>query len=229
MKLNSNYLKKIGIVLILIISFAFIYYFNLTHYLSFPWIKQHRDFLMQYVVDHYSRSVFLYISFYIIATALALPATFILTMIGGFLFGVLHGMLYVNIGATCGATIAFLISRYLLREWIQRRYHDQFLLLNNELKKYGYIYLLGMRCIIFLPFFIANIVAGITRVSVWNFIWTTSIGIIPIGLLYVYAGRQFAYINSIDDVMSWRTMSALIIISILLLLSLAVRIKQKEK
>lgn len=218
--------KRLITLLILIAGIYALWYFNLTQYMSLDWIQAHRDYLLCMVHEHYVLSVLAYIGFYIVATVFALPGTFIITMLGGFLFNVFPGILYINIGATLGATGAFLAARYVVGVWVQRNYQQQLYKINKQIKEYGYYYFLLSRLIIVLPFFLVNLAAGLTRVPVKTFMWTTSMGIIPASTVYAYAGRHLMHITSARDLLTWQTILAFVLLTLLFLLPVLMRRKK---
>jgi uncharacterized membrane protein YdjX (TVP38/TMEM64 family) len=155
-----------------------------------------------------------YIGIYIVVVALSIPGATILTLGGGFLFGVLWGVIYVNAGATTGATLAFLFCRYVAGEWVQNKYQDKLNNFNRELSKNGYRYLLALRLVPVFPFFLINICAGLTKIPLRTFVWTTSLGILPGSLVYAFAGSQLSAIESVEDIFSAKILSAFILLAL---------------
>ena len=148
--------------------------------------------------------------------ALSIPGATILTLAAGFLFG-FFGIIYVNIGATIGAILAFLVARYLLGNWLQKRYGERFVSFNKEIAENGYNYLLTLRFIPLFPFFLVNIFAGITRIPLMTYVWTTMVGIAPASFVYIYAGRQLGAIDKPGDILSGQIMLAFVLLGLLAL------------
>lgn len=148
----------------------------------------------------------------------SLPFASLLTLSGGFFFGITAGVLYANIGATIGATCGFLLVRYLLYDIIRKKYAYYVQKINRAIQKNGVWYLLLLRLIAFIPFPIANAAISLTDVSLFDFVWTTSIGIVPVSLIYAYAGRQLSTLTSITDVFSMTVLLAFIFFAFLTLL-----------
>lgn len=171
--------KKIILLVLCIGIIIGIRFSPLAHYLTFENFQYHKESLRQMVANRYLFSSLLYIIIYFVSVTLSLPGAAILTMVGGFLFGVLPAIVYVNIAATTGAVGAFLVSRYLLGTFFQQRYGKHLLRFNRELETHGYSYLLMLRLIPVFPFFLINIVAGLTKIPLRMFFWTTALGIIP--------------------------------------------------
>jgi uncharacterized membrane protein YdjX (TVP38/TMEM64 family) len=160
--------------------------------------------------------------------ALSIPGATILTLTAGFLFG-FFGIIYVNIGATIGAILAFLVARYLIGDWIQKRYGERFASFNREIAENGYNYLLTLRFIPLFPFFLVNIFAGITRVPLITYAWTTMVGIVPASFVYIYTGRQLGSIDHPGDILSWQIMLALVLLGLLVLSPVLIKKVMKKK
>jgi uncharacterized membrane protein YdjX (TVP38/TMEM64 family) len=172
--------------------------------LSFENLKREQTVLLEWVQQHSVLSVAAFIAFYILVTAASIPGGAVLTMAGGSVFGALATTIYVNIGATTGAVLAFLAARYLLGSWIQAKYGAQLLSFNREMDRNGARYLLGLRLLPVFPFFLINLLAGLTRVPVGTFLWTTAVGIIPGTAVYAFAGQELAAIGSPAEILSLR-------------------------
>ena len=107
-----------------------------------------------------------------------------------------------NIGATLGATISFLIARYIFKKIIHDHFGPKLQTFNHELQEYGHLYLLGLHFFPITPFFILNLLAGVTHVSLWTFVWTTIVGVSPAFCIYSYFGQGLTSINNVTDIIS---------------------------
>jgi Uncharacterized conserved protein len=199
---------------VLLSVLAFIY-FDLTTYLSLDAVKTHRDRLLQLTETYYPLAVTTFIATYIVQTACSLPGATVMTLLGGFLFGSVFGMLYVNLGATTGATLAFLAARYLLQGWVQRTFGDRLAALQDGFARNAFSYLLTLRLIPLFPFFVVNLLSGLTGVNTRTYMAATSLGIIPGSLVYTYAGSQLSSINSLSEIASPRVVLALTFLGLL--------------
>lgn len=202
------YYKKIIFLILIILTGIALQFSGIANYFSFETLKENRDWLLTEAQAHSTLAPLLYILTYIFIVAFSLPVAAPLTLIGGFLFGVISATIYTNIGATLGATILFLLFRYFLGNQVQERYRSQLATFNTNLERYGANYVLLARLVIVFPFFMVNILAGLTRIPVITFIWTTSLGIIPGTAVYAYAGKQIGSINSLADIFSWQVIVA---------------------
>jgi uncharacterized membrane protein YdjX (TVP38/TMEM64 family) len=143
----------------------------------------------------------------------SLPGATIMTLAGGFLYTFFIGALYVNVGATAGATLAFLFARYIAGKSLQEKYGGRLEKFNSELDRNGWSYLLTLRFIPVFPFFLINIFAGLTKIPLRTFVWTTSVGIFPGSLIYAYAGQQLGDIGSVKDIFSGRVLLAFLLLA----------------
>lgn len=225
--LYKKYRNRFMMGLVFVIIILLMRIFHITDYLTIEQFKNNRINIKLMVDHNYLASVIIYILAYVTVVSLSIPLAAVLTIISGFLFGVIYGAIYSNIGATIGATIAFLVVRYILGDFIQERYLARLENFNKEIELHGAWYLLAIHVITLVPFFVVNTLAGLTRMSIWTFIWTTLIGVIPGSLLYAYAGRKLMTIESIKEIFS---PEIIIIFSILFALSIvAVFLKKISK
>lgn len=221
--------KKILLVILIITIIIVIRGMGWHQYLTFENLKKNKDSLQHSVSEYYVMSAILFITIYIIVTGFSIPGATILTLSAGFLFGAIFGTIYVNIGATVGATIAFLFSRYLIGDWVQKKYKEKLAKFNKELEVNGYGYLLTLRFIPIFPFFLINIFAGLTKISVKTFIWTTSVGILPGSFVYAFAGSQLTYIESPRDIVSGKIIIAFVLLGLFAILPVIIRHARNRK
>ncbi len=195
--------KKMVTTFLLLALMMFLGYFFVKNFITLEIINEQRDRLLAAVEDHYWLSVFVFIIAYIIVVISSFPLAALMTILSGFLFGVLWGIIFTNISATIGAILSFLIFRYFLGNAIQERYQERLVRFNENIQRYGARYLLTIHFLVIVPFFIINSLAALTKISLWTFMWTTAIGIIPSSIIYTYAGSKLSTITSINDIMSW--------------------------
>ncbi|HXF94275.1 MAG TPA: TVP38/TMEM64 family protein [Nitrospiraceae bacterium] len=193
------------------------FYFDLDRYLTLDALKENRDRLLAFTDANFATAVGIFIATYCVVTGLSLPGAAILTLAGGFLFGSALGTVLVNIGATTGATLAFLASRYLLRDWVEQRFGSRLGPIQEGFSKNAFSYLMTLRLIPLFPFFLVNMVSGLTRVSLGTYVAATAIGIIPGSFVYAYAGRQLATINSLSEIASPNVLLAFTLLGLLAL------------
>ena len=214
---------KIITVVVIACGIGLFFYLDLGRFLSLEALKANRDQLLAFTDANYSAAVILFILLYIAVTGLSLPGAVILTLAGGFLFGSVPATLYVNIGATTGATVAFLAARYVLRDWVEQKFGKWLESLQQGFAKNAFSYLMTLRLIPLFPFFVVNLVSGLTRVSVGTYMAATALGIIPGSFVYAYAGRQLGTINSLKEIASPRVLGAFVLLGALALVPIVYR------
>lgn len=220
---SSFALGKLGLVALLALGVGAFFYFDLGHYVSLAALKANRDNLLAYTHANFAGAVLLFIVLYIVQTAFSLPGATLMTLAGGFLFGSLLGTIFVNIGATTGATLAFFAARYVLRDWVERTFGDRLDAIQAGFARHAFSYLLTLRLIPAFPFFLVNLVSGLTRVTPGTYVIATSIGILPGSFVYAFAGRQLGSINSLGDIASPPVLTAFTLLGLLALLPIAYR------
>jgi uncharacterized membrane protein YdjX (TVP38/TMEM64 family) len=214
---TSSMMGKILVALLFLSAIGAFFFFDLKSYLSLDTLKANRDSLLVFTQEHYGPAVILFILVYILQTAFSLPGATIMTLAGGFLFGSLWATLYVNIGATAGATLAFLAARYLFHEWVERKFGDRLGPIQEGFAKNAFSYLLTLRLIPLFPFFLVNLLSGLTRVRVSTYVAATAVGIIPGSFVYTFAGRQLGTINTLSELASPRLILAFSLLGLLIL------------
>jgi uncharacterized membrane protein YdjX (TVP38/TMEM64 family) len=208
---------KVILLTLLVVGISVFLYFDLGGYLSLDVLKANRDRLLAFAEANYAAAVVLFIVTYCAVTGLSLPGATIMTLAGGFLFGSLLGMLYVNIGATSGATIAFLASRYLLRDWVEQKFGGKLGPIQEGFARNAFSYLMTLRLVPLFPFFLVNLLSGLTRVNVGTYVAATALGIVPGSFVYAYAGRQVGTLNSLKDIASPNVLFAFTLLGVLAL------------
>lgn len=227
--MKASYKKRIILLLIVLTTIVIVRYTGVDRYLTFETLQENKFRLQQVVSGHYLRSVAGYVLLYIVVVALSIPGATILTLSGGFLFGIIWGAVYVNIGATAGAALAFLFCRYVAGGWVQHKYGHKLHTFNRELEDNGYRYLLALRLIPVFPFFMINIFAGLTTISLRTFVWTTSVGILPGSLVYAFAGSQLNAIESVDDIFSAKIVGAFSLLALFVLFPVIINSMRRRR
>jgi uncharacterized membrane protein YdjX (TVP38/TMEM64 family) len=201
-------LSKLIIIIGMVCVGLSLKYFNCSQFLSITWLHEHIAQLKELVAHNYWYAAGIYCLSYIAVCLFALPGTTACMVAGGMLFGIIPGIILINISATLGATLLFLISRFVIGDAVQQRYSLKLETFNEELNRYGYFYLLTLRVIGLLPFGFLNILAGVTQVSTRTFMWTTSLGIIPLSLLSAYTGNELSNALVLQDMWTYPVICA---------------------
>lgn len=219
---------KLSVALVFAVGVGLFFLLDLQQYLSLQTLKANRDRLLALTQQHYTLAVTVFILAYVVQTAFSLPGGAVLTLTGGFLFGSLLGTLYVNIGATAGATLAFLAARYVLHDWVEAKFGHRLGTLQTGFAKNAFHYLITLRLIPLVPFFLLNLLSGLTRIRLGTYIGATALGIIPGSFVYAYTGRQLGTIDSLGGVASPSVLLAFTLLGLLALLPVFYRKFQKQ-
>lgn len=210
--------KKISLLLVAILAVALFFWFDLGRFLTLDALKANRQALLDYYAAHTLAMVVGFMAIYIIQTALSLPGAAILSLAAGAIFGSILGTVYAVIAASIGATLAFLVTRYLLRDMILARFGSKLEGMNRELEQRGFNYLLFLRLVPIFPFFLINLAAGLTRLPLRTFVSGTLLGIIPGGFVFVNAGASLATITSLSSIASPRVLGSFALLGLFALL-----------
>jgi uncharacterized membrane protein YdjX (TVP38/TMEM64 family) len=210
--------KKIALSLVALVAITLFFYFDLGQFLTLAALKANRQSLLDYYAAHRLSMVAAFMAIYILTTALSLPGATILSLTAGAIFGSLMGTVYAIIAATIGATLAFLVTRYLLRDVVLNKFGDKLEGMNRELENRGFSYLLFLRLVPVFPFFLINLAAGLTRLPLRTFFLATMIGIIPGGFVYVNAGASLATIDSLAGIASPRVLGSFALLGLFALI-----------
>jgi pyruvate/2-oxoglutarate dehydrogenase complex dihydrolipoamide dehydrogenase (E3) component/uncharacterized membrane protein YdjX (TVP38/TMEM64 family) len=150
--------------------------------------------LLARVQDFYranpAQTALAFFAFYVGVTGLSLPGATVMTLIAGAIFGLLWGTVIVSFASTLGATLAFLASRFLLRDWVQARFGDKLKPINEGVAKEGAFYLFALRLVPAFPFVAINLLMGLTPIRTWTYFWVSQVGMLAGTLVYVYAGTK---------------------------------------
>lgn len=221
--------KKIALVLVAIAGIALFFSFDLGRFLTLDALKANRQTLLAYYADHKVIVVAGFMAIYIVQTVLSLPGAAILSLAAGAIFGVFLGTIYACIAATIGATLAFLVTRYLLRDAVLNRFGSKLEGMNRELEERGFSYLLFLRLVPVFPFFLINLAAGLTRLPLQTFFLATVIGIIPADFVFVNAGASLATIDSLAGIASPRVLGSFALLGLFALIPVLYNKFQRRK
>jgi uncharacterized membrane protein YdjX (TVP38/TMEM64 family) len=195
-----------AVVASLVLAF---FVFDLRQYVALEFFQSRRDAIVAYVASAPVFASALFFAVYVAVTGLSVPGAFVLTIIAGALFGLVWGTVLVSFAASIGATLAFLTSRVLLREWVQRKLGARLNAVNAGVEKEGAYYLFALRLAPVFPFFVINLAMGLTPMRVRTFYWVSQLGMLPGTALYVYAGSQLRQFE-----LSWQLALALVLLGL---------------
>jgi uncharacterized membrane protein YdjX (TVP38/TMEM64 family) len=221
--------KRLVLLVLLIFLVILLYVLWFRDFLTFERLKAYRSDLFDFVRGHMLVSVIGFIFIYIVVAGLSLPGSPVLTMAGAFVFGVFGAVVYVIIGASIGAVTAFSLSRYLVGDWVQARYKDKLAIFNRQVEQNGVYYLLTLRLMPLFPFTWINLFSGLTKMRLFTFLWTTSLGILPGTVVNAYAGSQLGRINSPEELFSTRILIAFFLLGVFALIPVIIKGLRKKR
>lgn len=199
---EDNEMKKIVIVLLMIAVAVAFFVFDLDTVLTLENIKANQAELVQLRDTAPLMVSLVFFSLYVLVTGLSLPGAVILTLAGGGLFGLAWGFVLISFASSIGATLAFLVSRYLLKDAVQSRFGNKLAAINKGVEREGAFYLFTLRLVPIFPFFLINILMGLTPIKTWNFYWVSQLGMMAGTLVYINAGTQLAKIDGLGGILS---------------------------
>ncbi|MDQ6982451.1 MAG: FAD-dependent oxidoreductase [Mariprofundus sp.] len=195
-------IKKVLLILIVLGSMVGFFVFDLDQYLTLESLKQSQGDFAALNAESPWLVAASFFMVYIIVIALSLPGAAIMTLAAGALFGLVIGTLLVSFASSIGATLAFLVSRFLLHDTVQRRFGDKLKAINDGIAKDGAFYLFTLRLVPVFPFFLINLLMGLTPLRAATFYWVSQVGMLAGTLVYVNAGTQLANIDSLAGILS---------------------------
>ncbi|MGE0621794.1 MAG: TVP38/TMEM64 family protein [Pseudomonadales bacterium] len=210
--------KLVLLVLVAGLVAAF-FLLDLDRFASLDYLKGVHGEITGFVASHPVQSSALYFVIYVLVTGLSLPGAAVMTLAGGAIFGLLWGLVLVSFASSIGATVAMLIARTLLRDWVQEKFADALSTVNAGMERDGAFYLFGLRMVPLFPFFVINVVMGLTPVSTWRFYWVSQVGMLAGTVVFVFAGTQLAQVQSVSDVLSPGLIAALSLLGLFPLLA----------
>jgi pyruvate/2-oxoglutarate dehydrogenase complex dihydrolipoamide dehydrogenase (E3) component/uncharacterized membrane protein YdjX (TVP38/TMEM64 family) len=207
-------LRQIVLLLLLALAIGAFVALDLGRFLSFDQLKASQASFAQQHAEQPLAVAVVYFLVYVLATALSFPGATIITLAGGAVFGLWQGLLIVSFASTVGATLAFLASRFLLRDWVEARFGQRLADINAGVNREGAFYLFTLRLIPVVPFFLINLLMGLTRMKVWTYYWVSQLGMLAGTAVYVNAGTQLAQLDSVKGILSPALLGSFVLLGI---------------
>jgi len=207
-------LRQIVLLLLLALAIGAFVLLDLGRYLSFEQLKASQASFAQLHADQPLTVAVVYFLIYVAATALSFPGATIITLAGGAIFGLWQGLLIVSFASTVGAALAFLASRFVLRDWVEARFGQRLADINAGVSREGAFYLFSLRLIPVVPFFLINLLMGLTRMKVWTFYWVSQLGMLAGTAVFVNAGTQLAQLDSLQGILSPALLGSFVLLGI---------------
>lgn len=200
--MNANLIKKLALLSAGAILVIIFFTLNLQQYLTLDYLKESQARFSNLYEQNPIMVIGVYMVVYILATALSLPGAVILTLAGGAMFGLATGLLIVSFASSIGATLACFVARFVLRDWVQNKFGDKLGTINDGIANEGAFYLFTLRLIPVFPFFVINLVMGLTKMPLFTFYWVSQLGMLAGTAVFVNAGKELAKIDSLKGILS---------------------------
>lgn len=201
-------LVAIGAVVVFFLSGA-------THHLDFETLQRSREWLSVEQGSHPWRLAFAYLGLLIAIVALSLPGLTIMTLAAGAIFGVIEGTVLVSFGSAIGATLVMLATRFVFKDALRRRFQHRLHKVDAGIERDGAFYLLNIRLVPIFPFFLVNLLMGLTHIPVFTYYWVTQVGMLAGTLVYVNAGTRIAAVRSARELVSLPMIVSLALLAVL--------------
>ncbi|MBL4901369.1 MAG: TVP38/TMEM64 family protein [Desulfocapsa sp.] len=200
--MNKTLINKIAMLAAGGVLVAIFFTLDLQQYLTLGYLKESQARFSTLYQQSPVLVIGGYMAIYILVTALSLPGAVILTLAGGALFGLTTGLIIVSFSSSIGATLACFVARFVLRDWVQNKFGDKLNTINEGIAKEGAFYLFTLRLIPVFPFFVINLVMGLTKIPLFTFYWVSQLGMLAGTAVFVNAGKELAKIDSLSGILS---------------------------
>jgi pyruvate/2-oxoglutarate dehydrogenase complex dihydrolipoamide dehydrogenase (E3) component/uncharacterized membrane protein YdjX (TVP38/TMEM64 family) len=194
--------KKLAVLALIALAVVAYFQLGLGQYMNLAALKAQQAALGEYYAQNPGQVTAIYFAAYVAVTALSLPGAALMTLAGGAVFGLLWGTVIVSFASTIGATLAFLVSRFLLRDWVKARFGQRLQAIDEGIRRDGAFYLFTLRLIPAFPFFLVNLLMGLTAMKARTYYWVSQLGMLAGTVVYVNAGTQLARIDSLSGIVS---------------------------
>lgn len=208
-------IKKLLLFMVIAALVLVAFAFDVTQYLSLDVLKEQQQQLSQLFADHPLQVFAAYFVIYVLATALSLPGAAVLTLGAGAIFGFGWGLLLASFAASVGALLSFLSARFILRSWVQEKFGERLKAINQGVERDGAFYLLSLRLVPVFPFFVINLVMGLTPIKAWTYYWVSQVGMLLGAAVFINAGTQLAQVTSLSDVVSLQLLGAFALLGVM--------------
>ena len=208
-------MKKIILLGLLVVIVLLFFQFDLEQYLTLDYIKSQQQAINQHYLENRLSTLVGFFLLYVVITGASLPGAAVLTLAAGAIFGLFTALILVSFASTIGASIAFLVSRYLFRDMVESRFGTSLTAVDAGIEKDGPFYLFALRLVPAFPFFVINLVMGLTRLRLWTFFWVSQLGMLAGTAVYVNAGTQLAHIESANEIFSTPILLSFLLLAML--------------
>jgi len=211
--------KKLLVIGIVAVVVGLFFWFDLGRFLSLESLRASQQDIAGFVAANQWLAIGGFFTLYVLITALSIPGAAIMTLAAGAVFGLVTGTILVSFASSLGATLAFLLSRFLLRDYVEQKFAGTSEKINSGIENEGAYYLFTLRLVPLFPFFVVNVVMGVTRLKALTFYWVSQIGMLAGTVVYVNAGTQLAQLESTSDILSPGLIGAFVLLGVFPLLA----------
>lgn len=212
--MSKKNLQRLLLLVVGLCLLGLFFIFDLGQYLTLAYLKESQARFAEIYAGHRVTVLLAYMGIYILVTALSLPGALVLTLAGGALFGLVVGTLVVSFASSIGATIACFVARFFLQEWVQAKFGAKLASINQGIEAEGAFYLFTLRLIPAFPFFVINLVMGLTKLPLFTFYWVSQLGMLAGTLVFVNAGKELAAIDSLAGILSPGLLGSFLVLGI---------------
>ncbi|MFM2074461.1 MAG: Mercuric reductase [Pseudomonadota bacterium] len=206
--------RQLLVLLLVALAIGALVALDVGRFLSFEQLKASQASFAELHAAQPLTVAAVYFVVYVVATALSFPGATIITLAGGAIFGLWQGLLLVSFASTIGATLAFVASRFVLRDWVEAKFGKRLADINAGVNQEGAFYLFTLRLIPVVPFFLINLLMGLTRMKTWTFFWVSQVGMLAGTAVFVNAGTQLAQLESLQGILSPALLGSLVLLGI---------------
>lgn len=209
-------MNKTKLTLVVLLAIAVLSYITLDidQYLTLEYAQSQLSAIQDYKNENFALTAIVYFTGYVIATSLSIPGALMITLLGGAIFGVFWGTILVSFASSIGATLAFLVSRFLLREWVEQRFGRYMAPINKGIERDGNFYLFSIRMVPLFPFFVVNLLMGLTAIRTISFYWVSQVGMLTSTVIYLNAGSELSQITSLSGLVSAPVLFSLVLLGV---------------
>lgn len=206
--------KRLFLVLFIVTLLIAFRLSGLHEIITLEELQRSHSMLVAYYEAHPLWSLLWYMILYTLLTAFSVPGAVILTLGGAAVFGFWPALFVVSIASTAGAVLACIVARYVLRDWVIQKFDNIMPKIDAGIKRDGAWYLFSIRLVPIFPFFVVNLLMGLTSIPLRTYAWASQLGMLPGTAIYVYAGQELARIRSVQDIFSIEIMIAFTLVAL---------------
>ncbi|MBI9012189.1 MAG: VTT domain-containing protein [Clostridiales bacterium] len=220
--------RKIGIVFGMVFAFIAFRYFEMDDVVSIDTLLDNRERLIAFTARHYIPSIVIFMLSNIVLGAIGVPVFAVYTLAAGLIFGFVEGLIMSMSASIIGGYISFYLSRYAFSTYFRRKYHNQLEKIESKLQHKQFTYLLGLRLLPGFPYFLTNIMAGLSPIDEMTFLYSTFLGIIPSTVIFIYCGHILREVSTIKEMLTIRNFWPIIMIALMAIVAIIIKLRKNK-